>query len=123
AHARPLQRHPDARRRPRRPRADGRHPRTEGAEVTTTASAIRIRSLTKRYGSRTALHGIDLDVPAGTIYGMIGPNGAGKTTTMRILLDLVRPTAGELSVLGAHPRTGGADLRRRIGYLPGELRL
>ncbi len=91
--------------------------------MTTTASAIRIRSLTKRYGSRTALHGIDLDVPAGTIYGMIGPNGAGKTTTMRILLDLVRPTSGELSVLGAHPRTGGADLRRRIGYLPGELRL
>ena len=53
---------------------------------------------------------------------MIGPNGAGKTTTMRLLLDIIRPSGGELSVLGESPRDGGA-LRRRIGYLPGELHL
>ncbi|TXK19748.1 ABC transporter ATP-binding protein [Homoserinibacter sp. GY 40078] len=85
--------------------------------------AIRVRGLTKNYGNHTALRGVDLDVPAGQVYGVIGPNGAGKTTTMRILLDLVRPTAGEVAVLGEHPRTGGAALRRRIGFLPGELRL
>jgi len=88
-----------------------------------TTPALRIRALEKRYGSHTALRGIDLDVPPGAIYGVIGPNGAGKTTTMRILLDLVRPTAGEVRVLGRAPREGGAALRARIGYLPGELRL
>lgn len=88
-----------------------------------TDPALRIRALEKRYGSHTALRGIDLDVPPGAVYGVIGPNGAGKTTTMRILLDLVRPTSGEVRVLGQHPRAGGAALRSRIGYLPGELRL
>jgi ABC-2 type transport system ATP-binding protein len=88
-----------------------------------TDPALSIRALEKRYGSHTALRGIDLDVPPGAVYGVIGPNGAGKTTTMRILLDLVRPTAGEVRVLGQTPRGGGAALRSRIGYLPGELRL
>lgn len=88
-----------------------------------TDPALRIRALEKRYGSHTALRGIDLDVPPGAVYGVIGPNGAGKTTTMRILLDLVRPSSGEVHVLGEEPRTGGAALRARIGYLPGELRL
>ncbi|WP_448809608.1 ABC transporter ATP-binding protein [Agromyces bauzanensis] len=92
-------------------------------EPTTTTAAVTTRGLTKRYGSHTALHGIDLDIPRGTVFGMIGPNGAGKTTTMRLLLDIIRPTGGELRVLGEHPRTGGAGLRRRVGYLPGELHL
>ena len=85
--------------------------------------ALVARGLVKRYGSTTALHGIDLDIPRGSVFGMIGPNGAGKTTTMRLLLDIIRPSGGELSVLGESPRGGGAALRRRIGYLPGELHL
>lgn len=90
---------------------------------TTNPAAVTARDLVKRYGSHTALHGIDLDIPRGSVFGMIGPNGAGKTTTMRLLLDILRPSAGELRVLGDEPRTGGAGLRRRIGYLPGELHL
>ncbi|MGR2753812.1 ABC transporter ATP-binding protein [Agromyces arachidis] len=90
---------------------------------TTTDAAVTTRGLVKRYGASTALHGIDLDIPRGSVFGMIGPNGAGKTTTMRLLLDILRPTAGELRVLGESPRDGGASLRRRIGYLPGELHL
>lgn len=86
-------------------------------------AAVSTRGLVKRYGANTALHGIDLDIPRGSVFGMIGPNGAGKTTTMRLLLDILRPTAGELQVLGESPRAGGAALRRRIGYLPGELHL
>jgi ABC-2 type transport system ATP-binding protein len=85
--------------------------------------ALETRALTKRYGRRTALHGIDLAVESGTVFGVIGPNGAGKTTTMRLLLDIIRPTAGTARVLGEDPRSGGAALRRRIGFLPGELRL
>ncbi|HET6671971.1 MAG TPA: ABC transporter ATP-binding protein [Agromyces sp.] len=91
--------------------------------MTSQNAAVTTRGLIKRYGSRTALHGIDLDIPRGSVFGMIGPNGAGKTTTMRLLLDIIRPSGGELRVLGEEPRTGGAGLRRRVGYLPGELHL
>ncbi|WP_127476535.1 ABC transporter ATP-binding protein [Microbacterium sulfonylureivorans] len=85
--------------------------------------AIHTRALSKRYGSHTAVHGLDLNVERGCVFGLIGPNGAGKTTTLRMLLDIIRPTTGEITVLGANPRSAGPDLRRRIGYIPGELRL
>ncbi|MET1034396.1 MAG: ABC transporter ATP-binding protein [Arthrobacter sp.] len=83
--------------------------------------SILIDGLVKAYGRREVLHGIDLSVPAGGIFGLIGPNGAGKTTIMRCLLDVIRPSAGTLSVLGRSPREAGPALRRRIGYLPGDL--
>ncbi|WP_104061846.1 ABC transporter ATP-binding protein [Arthrobacter sp. 4R501] len=85
------------------------------------AQAISTRSLTKKFGRREVLHGVDFSVEAGSVFGVIGPNGAGKTTTMRCLLDIIRPTSGEVRVLGKDPRAGGPELRRRIGYLPGEL--
>jgi ABC-2 type transport system ATP-binding protein len=85
--------------------------------------AIRTTELSKRYGSHTALHGLDLTIEPGTVFGLIGPNGAGKTTTLRMLLDIIRPTSGTARVLGEDPRTGGQALRRRIGFVPGELRL
>ena len=85
--------------------------------------ALETHALTKRYGRRTALESVDLAVEPGTVFGVIGPNGAGKTTTMRLLLDLIRPSSGSITVLGQSPREGGAALRRCIGYLPGELRL
>ena len=78
---------------------------------------ISIRGLRKEYRSRSgtavAVAGLDLDVPAGGVFGFLGPNGAGKTTTMRCLLGLVRPTAGSVRVLGADvpselPRVIGA---------------
>jgi ABC-2 type transport system ATP-binding protein len=85
--------------------------------------AIRTTELSKRYGSHTALHGLDLTIEPGTVFGLIGPNGAGKTTTLRMLLDIIRPTGGTARVLGEDPRTAGPALRRRIGFVPGELRL
>jgi ABC-2 type transport system ATP-binding protein len=86
-------------------------------------TVILAEGLTKRYGSHPALHGLDLAVVPGEVFGFLGPNGAGKTTAIRLLLDLLRPTAGTVRVLGENPRSGGARLRRRIGYLPGDLRL
>ncbi|MDN5559607.1 MAG: ABC transporter ATP-binding protein [Ruaniaceae bacterium] len=86
-------------------------------------AAITTRKLTKEFGAIRALDDLDLEIPQGSIFGVIGPNGAGKTTLMRILLDVVRPTRGTVSVLGEDPRSGGSALRNRIGYLPGELRL
>jgi ABC-2 type transport system ATP-binding protein len=84
------------------------------------SDVIRTEGLMKFYGRRRGLAGLDLDVRPGEIYGFLGPNGAGKTTTIRILLDLIRPSGGRASVLGADPREGGPGLRRRIGYLAGD---
>ncbi|MFG2088402.1 ATP-binding cassette domain-containing protein [Spirillospora sp. NPDC048824] len=78
-------------------------------------TALTTSGLTKRYGSLVAVDGLDLHVRTGEVYGFLGPNGAGKTTTLRMLLGLVRPTAGSLSVLGGRPRrcwTGWTHSRR-----------
>ncbi|MEG9246510.1 ABC transporter ATP-binding protein [Arthrobacter sp. Soc17.1.1.1] len=85
--------------------------------------ALELRDLTKHYGTRTALDAVSLTVQPGSVVGVIGPNGAGKTTTMRLILGLIRPGGGSATVLGEDPRRAGPGLRRRIGYLPGELRL
>jgi ABC-2 type transport system ATP-binding protein len=89
--------------------------------------AIELRGLTKDYGSGTnrlrALDAVDLIVEPGQIFGFLGPNGAGKTTAIRILLDLLRPTAGAARVLGFDCQRDSIAVRRRCGYLPGELRL
>lgn len=86
-------------------------------------AAIRTTGLVKDYGHVRALDGLDLEVPTGSVFGFLGPNGAGKSTTIRLLLDLLRPTAGRVEVLGQDPTAGGPELRARIGYLPGELGL
>ena len=85
--------------------------------------AIRLQGLTKLYGATLGVEGLNLEVATGEVFGFLGPNGAGKTTTIRLLMDLLRPTAGTLSVLGLDPRRDGVELRRRVGYLPGELAL
>lgn len=87
------------------------------------APAIELRGVVKDYGPVRALRGIDLAVEPGQIFGFLGPNGAGKTTTIRILLDLIRPTAGEARVLGFDCQRDSLEVRRRVGYLPGDLRL
>ncbi|MCQ2000567.1 ABC transporter ATP-binding protein [Arthrobacter zhaoxinii] len=89
--------------------------------IGSASTAVHTRGLQKNFGRVEALKGIDLEVPAGSVFGIIGPNGAGKTTLMRLLLDLLRPSSGEVTVLGVDPRSGGPALRRRIGFLPGEL--
>ena len=85
--------------------------------------ALRISGLVKDYGRVHAVRGIDLDVRRAEVFGFLGPNGAGKTTTIRCILDLLRPTAGRIEVLGLDPRRDGVAVRRRIAYVPGELRL
>jgi ABC-2 type transport system ATP-binding protein len=79
--------------------------------------AIQARQLVMRYGDREVLHGIDLAVPHGMVVGFLGPNGAGKTTTVEILEGYRRRTAGQASVLGMDPATGGHELRERIGVV------
>ena len=87
------------------------------------SAVIETRNLEKQYGRHIAATDITMRVARGSVFGLIGPNGAGKTTVLRMLVDIIRPTAGSLTVLGQDPRTAGAALRRKIGYLPGELNL
>ena len=84
---------------------------------------LRIEGLVKDFGDIHAVHGIDLDIRSGEIFGFLGPNGSGKTTTIRCILDLLRPTSGRIEVFGLDARRDGVALRRRIAYVPGELRL
>jgi ABC-2 type transport system ATP-binding protein len=85
--------------------------------------AIQTQALRKSYGKVQALRGVDLEVKRGEVFGFLGPNGSGKTTTIRCLLDLIRPDAGMLRVLGCDPQRESAAVRAQIGYLPGELRI
>ncbi|MEU1510397.1 ATP-binding cassette domain-containing protein [Kitasatospora sp. NPDC005748] len=89
----------------------------------TGAAAIELISLTKRYGRTVGIDGLDIEVGTGEVFGLLGPNGAGKTTTLRCLVGLLRPTTGEVRVLGLDPVADHRLLAPAIGYLPGELRL
>lgn len=83
-----------------------------------SAPAIQVDGVTRRYGSLTALDGISLTVERGEMFGLIGPDGAGKTTLYRILATLLRPDAGHASVLGLDVVRDYHKLRTRIGYMP-----
>ncbi|MGW2152866.1 ATP-binding cassette domain-containing protein [Nonomuraea sp. NPDC001699] len=80
-------------------------------------SAVLAQGLRKTYGTKTALDGIDLDVPAGTVYGLLGPNGAGKTTTVRILTTLLRPSDGRAQVAGFDVTAEPRRVRAAIGLV------
>ena len=86
-------------------------------------TAINASGLTKSYGRHRGIVDLDLTVQPGEVFGYLGPNGAGKTTTIRLLLDYIRPTRGSVSVLGLPSHERSREIRRRVGYLPGELRL
>jgi ABC-2 type transport system ATP-binding protein len=77
--------------------------------------------LTKDYGQGRGLFDLDLELSRGEVFGFVGPNGAGKTTTIRLLMDLVRPDRGAASLLGLDARRDSLEIKRRVGYLPGEL--
>ena len=79
--------------------------------------AIEIRGVTKRFNGVTAVDDVSLDVPRGSIYGFIGPNGSGKTTTLRMILSILLPDRGEITVLGSRDARMARD---RVGYLPEE---
>ena len=77
--------------------------------------AIEVAGLVKRYGDVTALDGVDLQVPRGTVLGLLGPNGAGKTTIVRILTTLLQPDAGRATIDGVDVLANPREVRKRIG--------
>src|SRR5246127_1240457 len=90
----------------------------EGTELAAAELAVASSGLTKRFrGGQVAVDHIDLTVPRGAVYGFLGPNGSGKTTTIRMLLGLVRPTAGEVTLLGHDMPVGAPQALPRVGAL------
>jgi ABC-2 type transport system ATP-binding protein len=85
--------------------------------ATADATPVATRGLTKRFRRQIAVDRIDLEVPGGAVYGFLGPNGSGKTTTIRMLLGLISPTAGEISLLGSPMPAAARSALRRIGSL------
>lgn len=83
--------------------------------------AVTTRALSKQYGALRALHDLALQVPEGAVYLLVGPNGAGKSTAIKILIDQVRPTSGEATVLGLNPQMHPALVRANVGYVPEQL--
>ncbi|MCH8984253.1 MAG: ABC transporter ATP-binding protein [Acidobacteria bacterium] len=89
----------------------------------TSQPAILTEGLTKHYGDVEALIDLDLSVGPGEVFGFLGPNGAGKTTMIRTVLDLIRPTNGRALILGMDSHESAVEIRRHVGYLPGDLAL
>jgi ABC-2 type transport system ATP-binding protein len=88
-----------------------------------TGPAILTEKLTKHYGNVRAIVDLDLAIGPGEIFGFLGPNGAGKTTTIRTILDEIRPTSGRAWILGRDSHEQSVEIRRHIGYVPGDLAL
>jgi len=82
-----------------------------------TEKSVSLENVTKHYGAFTAVNDLSFDVAKGEIFGFLGPNGAGKTSTLRMMLDIIKPSSGRISVLGS---SSAISVRRRIGYLPEE---
>ena len=86
-----------------------------------TVSAIRTSKLSKDYGLGRGLFELDLEVSPQEVFGFLGPNGAGKTTTIRLLMGMIRPTGGAAYVFGLDCRRDSVAVKRRVGYLPGDV--
>lgn len=83
-----------------------------------TSAAIRVDRVTKRFAGHTAVRSLTLEVPRGGIFGLLGPNGAGKSTTIRMIMNIITPDEGKVTLLGGEG--SGRDLSARLGYLPEE---
>ncbi|MEM7624721.1 MAG: ABC transporter ATP-binding protein [Planctomycetota bacterium] len=86
---------------------------SQGPDILIHTADVRVD-----YGDVTAVHGLNLDIAAGEVYGLIGPNGAGKTSTIRVLATLLEPTYGEVAIAGHDTATHAADARAVLGYMP-----
>jgi ABC-2 type transport system ATP-binding protein len=85
--------------------------------------ALQTRGLRRTFGDFVAVDGIDLEVPRGCLYGFLGPNGAGKSTTIKCLTGLLRPSAGEVRILGLDPVADPVAVKRKVGVMPEDLAL
>ena len=86
-------------------------------------SVLKTVQLTKRYGKRTGIENVNLELKEGDLFGFLGPNGAGKTTTIRSVLGFLKPCSGKADVFGFDSWWKSAQIKNEVGYLPGDVRL
>ena len=86
-------------------------------------TVIKLDNVTKMYGKSLGISDISLEVEKGAVFGFLGPNGAGKSTTINMLVDLIRPTNGRISVFGLDSKKDSLEIRRRVGFLSGDMAL
>ncbi|UFT99330.1 ABC transporter ATP-binding protein [Radiobacillus kanasensis] len=86
-------------------------------------SVLEVNQLTKKFGKFMALDGVNLEVKEGEVFGFIGPNGAGKSTTIRVLLGILKATAGEAKIFGKDAWSDAVEIHKRIAYVPGDVNL
>ncbi|WP_084614013.1 ABC transporter ATP-binding protein [Nakamurella lactea] len=118
----PPSNHPSGPAQPARAALPG-YPAASPLDAATGAQALALRGLTKRFGEKIAVDAIDLDVPAGSFFGLVGPNGAGKTTTLSMVTGLLRPDGGRAFVAGVDVWADPVTAKTRMGVLPDGLRL
>ena len=82
---------------------------------------LKTTELTKKYNNKAVVDNLNIEIKKGEIFGLLGPNGAGKSTTLNMICSIVRPTAGEIEVLGKNPWKQKKEVIHKIGYIPQEL--
>jgi ABC-2 type transport system ATP-binding protein len=87
------------------------------------SKAVEIKSLVKDFGTVKALNNLTLDIEEGQVYGLLGPNGSGKSTLMKIMVGLIKPTAGNILICGENPQSNPVIVRKIVGYVPETPRL
>ena len=85
--------------------------------------AVNLDSVSKRFGEIRAVNALSLEIPEGTVYGLLGPNGSGKSTTMKLIMGLLKPDSGRITVCGMDPQKEPLNVKRVIGYVPETPRL
>ncbi len=86
-------------------------------------AVIKLNNVTKMYGKSLGIREVSLDIEKGAVFGFLGPNGAGKSTTINMIIDLIRPTEGSISIFGLDSVKDSLEIRRRIGFLTGDITL
>jgi len=87
------------------------------------SEAIILSGVSKSFGEKRAVAGLDITIPVGTVYGLLGPNGSGKSTTMKMMMGLIKPTSGTIRIYGVDPQADPLAVKRMIGYVPETPRL
>ncbi len=95
----------------------------QNAKVYLMSTILEVNKLTKNYGKSRGVNNITIKVPKGSVFGFLGPNGAGKTTTISTVVDLIHPTSGNIKVFGLDSRHDSLQIRRKIGFLAGDMAL
>ena len=82
---------------------------------------LRLQGLSKKFGDKTVVDHISLEIKEGEIFGLLGPNGAGKSTTLNMICSLLKPTSGDIEIFGVNVKDGMKKIKKQIGYIPQEL--